>query len=83
MQGTTTIALQKSTLQKLLAFKEYSRESYDEVLNKLIAIVSMAKRDSEGELSAETRSGIIQARKGIASGRGIKTRELMARLGIE
>lgn len=83
MESTTTIAVQKATLQKLLAFKEYSRESYDEILNKLIALVSMAKSDSEGGLSAQTRSEIIRAREEMGAGRGVRTKELMKRLGIE
>ena len=36
---TTTIQLKEKTLERLKYFKDYSKESYDEILNKLINIL--------------------------------------------
>lgn len=83
MEDITTVAVRKSTLNKLKGFREYGRESYDETINKLMSVVSMAKSDTEGELNEETKREIGQGRREIREGRGISTRELMKRLGIE
>jgi hypothetical protein len=83
MENITTVAVHRSTLNKLRGFREYSRESYDETINKLMSMVSMAKPDSDGELNNETKREIEQGRREIKEGRGVSTKELMKRLGIE
>ena len=43
---TTTIQLKGGTLERLKYFKEYSKASYDEIVNKLVDILE------EGELTS-------------------------------
>jgi len=76
----TTILVHKETRKKLASLKEYARESYDEVINKLITVFETLK--SEGELSDETKRDIEIARKQIKEGKGMSTRELMEKLGL-
>jgi len=83
MENMTTVAVRKSTLNRLKSFREYGRESYDETINKLMTVVSMAKSDAEGELNEETKREIEQGRREIKEGKGISTKELMKKLGIE
>lgn len=83
MENITTVAVRKSTLNKLKGFREYGRESYDETINKLMSVVSMAKADTEGELNEETKREIEQGRREIREGKGMSTKELMRKLGIE
>ena len=83
MGSITTVAVHKSTLNKLKGFREYGRESYDETINKLMSVVSMAKSDTEGELNEETKHEIEQGRREIREGKGISTKALMKKLGIE
>jgi hypothetical protein len=83
MDGITTVALHRSTLARLKGFREYGRESYDETLNKLMTLVSMKKTDSDGELNAKTGKEIEIGKREIKEGRGMSTKELMKKLGIE
>lgn len=80
MSEYTTILLQKKTREKLGSLKDYSRESYDEVINKLITVFEKLK--SEGELNEETKKDIDTARKQIKQGKGISTKELVEQLGL-
>ncbi len=45
MSETTTIQIKEKTLERLKYFKEYSKESYDEILNKVFDTLE------EGELT--------------------------------
>lgn len=83
MENITTVAVHRSTLNKLKAFREYGRESYDETINKLMSIVSMVKSNSENELNEETKREIERGRREIREGKGVSTKELMKKLGIE
>ena len=83
MENITTVAVHKATLNKLKGFREYGRESYDETINKLMSMVSMVKSDSDGELNEETKREIEQGRREIRKGKGVSTKELMKKLGIE
>ena len=83
MENITTVAVRKSTLSRLKGFREYGRESYDETINKLMSVVSMAKSDTEGELNKATVKEIAQGRREIKQGKGMNTKELMKKLGIE
>jgi len=55
----TTIQLEKDTLLKLKKYKEYNRESYNEVINKLMKF----KETSELKLTEQTKKDIDEARK--------------------
>ncbi|MBX4195962.1 hypothetical protein KW805_00025 [Candidatus Pacearchaeota archaeon] len=44
MKGdTTTIKLNKSTKKRLDSFKEYKRETYEEILDKILYILNVCK----------------------------------------
>ncbi len=83
MENITTVAVHRSTLNKLKGFREYGRESYDETINKLMSMVSMMKSNSESELNDGTKREIEQGRREIKQGKGVSTKELMKKLGIE
>ena len=80
MGGYTTVLLHKETKDRLEEMKEYGKESYDEIINKLITIVKLMKE--EGKLSDKTLEDVKEARKQIKQGKGMSTKELMAKMGI-
>jgi len=80
MTEYTTILVHKETKERLANLKEYGRESYEELINKLITVYE--KLRGEGELSEETKKDIAIARKQIREGKKLSTKELMAELGI-
>jgi hypothetical protein len=80
MSGYTTVLVHKETKMRLEKMKEYAKESYDEVINKLITLVSLMQK--EGELSDKTLADIKEARTQIAAGKKINTKELMKNLGF-
>lgn len=45
MENLTTIQLEKSTRVKLERLKRYKRETYDEVVNKLIKIAEVLEKE--------------------------------------
>ena len=71
----TTIQLEKNTLNKLKNFKEYNRESYNEVINKLMKFKEM----SELKLTEQTKKDIDEARKE----KGIPLSEAIKELGVK
>lgn len=73
----TTIQLKTSTLERLKYFKEYSKESYDEVINKVM------DGQEEGELSDETLRDIKIALKEMKEGKGRPLEEFAAEIGIK
>ena len=80
MGGYTTVLLHKETKERLETMKEYAKESYDEVINKLITIVKLV--NEEGKLSDDTLKDIHEARAQIRKGKGMSTKQLMEKLGI-
>ena len=76
----TTVLVHKETKERLENMKEYAKESYDELINKLITLVKMM--EEEGTLSDKTLKEIVQAREQIKQGKGMSTKELMAKIGI-
>ena len=81
MSRLTTIQLEKSTKNKLEKLKEYKRETYDELVNKLIEISEFV--NAEPELKEEFLEEIEDARKEIKAGKGISTEKLLKELGIK
>jgi hypothetical protein len=63
----TTIRIRSSTREKLSKLKTSSRETYDELMSKLIALVP--EGDEEGSYSRAFRLGLLQARLDIGEGR--------------
>jgi hypothetical protein len=80
MSEYTTVLVHKETKERLDGMKEYVRESYDEVINKLITIIKLYKE--EGTLTSETLTKIERARSERKTSKGMSTKELMTKLGI-
>ena len=78
---TTTIQISSKTKRKLTEIKDYSRETYDEVVSKLISIFETLSK--EPELKEEILMEIEQARKEIKAGKGISTKQLLKDLGVK
>ena len=73
----TTIQIKNETIERMKYFKKYNKESYDEIINKLIDEIE------EGELTDEALKDIIEAKKEIREGKGQKIEEVAKELGIE
>jgi len=72
----TTIQLKETTVERLKYFKEYSKESYDEILNKLITLLE------EGELTDLAIKKIEQGLKDIKEGRTISLETYTKKRGM-
>ena len=72
--AVTTIQIEKDTLNKLKNFKEYGRESYNEVINKLMKF----KEISDLKLTEQAKKDIDEARKE----KGIPLSEAIKELGV-
>ena len=61
----TTIQIQEETKERLDNLKDYERETYEEIIQKLLNIVAEEKMG----LSEQTKKDIEEARKEIAQGK--------------
>jgi predicted CopG family antitoxin len=73
----TTIQVKGDTLERLKFFKAYNRESYDEVLNKLM------DEKEEGKLTEEAIRGIQRGLRDVKAGRGKSIEQVAKELGIK
>lgn len=73
----TTIQIKEKTLERLKYFKEYNKESYDEIINKLI------DEAEEGNLTDEAIKGIKQGLRDVKEGRISKIEDVAKELGIK
>ncbi|NOJ26640.1 MAG: hypothetical protein DA330_01330 [Nitrososphaera sp.] len=71
----TTIQLDKKVRDKLKELKLHPRESYNKVVERLIAI-----RTDEGELSDETIRDIEQSLEDVKAGRTLSMKEVKQKL---
>ncbi|MGA8542705.1 MAG: hypothetical protein WB947_04105 [Thermoplasmata archaeon] len=76
----TTIQVTPTTRERLAALKSSPRETYDELLNKLLALVPPG--DDEGAYSDAFRVGLLNARLDIRSGRVTDHTQVKKRLGL-
>jgi hypothetical protein len=76
----TTIQLTPATRERLALLKQSPRETYDEILNKLLDLVPTG--DDEGAYRAAFRVGLLNARLDIRSGRTLAHEELKRRLNL-
>ena len=76
----TSIQISPETRAKLGKFREYTRETYDEVLNKIMSIAELAR--DEGKLSDEILQDIAEAKKQYAGGKTFSTKEVLEKLGV-
>ncbi len=81
MSETTTIQISVKLKKELTSFKDYNRETYADVIEKLISI---AKEDGETnlELSKETLKDIAEARDDIKKGRVYSSKQIKKELGL-
>jgi predicted transcriptional regulator len=78
--ATTTIQIDMSTREKLTHLKMNSRETYDEVLNRLITLIPSG--DEEGEYTDAFRIGLLMAKCDVQAGRLVDHSEVKKRLGL-
>ena len=76
----TTIKINLDTKHQLDQFREYKRETYDELIRKMIYIVKKVK--TQPELSEEVITAIENARKRIKMGNFVTEEEAKKRLGF-
>ena len=76
----TMIRLSSETRNRLARLKSRSRETYDEVLNKLLALVP--EGDEEGVYSQSFRVGLLSARLDLKEGRVVDHECVEKRLGL-
>ena len=73
----TTIQVKEETLERLKFFREYSKESYDEVINKLI------NEMEEGELTDDAINDIKTALKEVKAGKGQSIESVANEFGVK
>ena len=73
----TTIQVKEETLERLKFFKEASKESYDEIINKVLDDVE------EGELTEETVNDIKAGLREIREGKGESIEEVAKEFGVK
>jgi hypothetical protein len=76
----TTIQVSPTTRERLAALKSSPRETYDDLLNKLLALVP--RGDEEGEYSDAFRVGLLAARLDVREGRLFDHGQTKSRLGL-
>ena len=76
----TTIQISEDTRDKLTRLKSSPRETYDDLLNKLLALVP--EGDEEGKYTQAFRVGLLEARLDVKEGRLTPLREAKKRLGL-
>ena len=74
--ATTTVQLKGETLERLKYFKEYSKESYNEILNKILDVLE------EDELTDKAIEKIKNGLKDIKGGRVISLNDYSKKRGI-
>jgi predicted transcriptional regulator len=79
MVKATTIQISLSTKSRLERLKDYTRETYEDVINKLIDIVA----EEHMELSEQTKRDIEESRKQIREGKFVTEEEMRRRLGLK
>jgi predicted S18 family serine protease len=78
MGNITTIQISSTTKQVLNSLKDFPRETYEEIINKLIDVVA----EENMELSEQTKKDIEIARKEIKAGRFYAAEDVKKRLGL-
>ena len=78
--GLTSIQIDSKTRERLARLKASPRETYDELLNKLFALVP--EGDDEGRYSRAFRVGLLEARLDIRQGRTLAHEDVKKRLGL-
>ncbi len=72
----TMVKLKKETVNRLKSLKDYERETYDEIINKMI-------NTQKEELSREDIDNIEGGLKDLKEGRVYSSQEVARRLGLK
>ncbi|MBI4095712.1 MAG: hypothetical protein HY438_02530 [DPANN group archaeon] len=75
----TTIQIHNETKVRLDAVKDFERETYEDVIAKLLDLLA----EDQMELSEQTKREIEQARKDFGAGKFVTEAELKRRLGLK
>ncbi|HEV8359396.1 MAG TPA: hypothetical protein VGR28_02965 [Candidatus Thermoplasmatota archaeon] len=78
--GTTSIQIDAKTRQRLARLKSNPRETYDELLNKLMALIP--EGDEEGTYADAFRASLLSARLDTAAGRTKPLEHVKRDLGL-
>ena len=73
----TTVQLKDSTIERLKFFKTYSKESYDELINKLLTTIE------EGELTEDAIKDIQTAMREMKAGKGQPIEDVAKEFGVK
>ena len=73
----TTIQVKDQTLERLKFFKVFSKESYDELINKVLDSLE------EGELTEDAIKDIQQSLKAIKAGKGERIEDVAKEFGVK
>ena len=76
----TTIQIETSTRDRLARLRSSRRETYDEVLNRILALLQ--EGDDEGTYSDAFRLKLLEARLDIREGRLVGHEEVKKRLAL-
>lgn len=76
----TTIQVTAETREQLAALKSSSRETYDDLLQKLLALVPVG--DEEGAYRDDFRIGLLNAHLDVRAGRVSDHSRVKRRLGL-
>jgi len=79
MAKATTIQVSQATKSKLERYKDYARETYEDVINKLIDIVA----EENMELSEQTKKDIEEARREFKEGKGVPFEQVLKKAGLK
>ena len=71
----------KKTKGKLASLKEYERENFEEVINKLLVLIPNG--DDEGKYTDEFRAGLLEALYEARSGKLIPFEKVKKEIGLE
>jgi len=81
MAAFTTIQITPQTRGKLESLKAYRRETYEEVLNRLLQLVP--EGDDEGLYRPEFKASLLRGMLDIKQGRTFSHAEVKKRLGLK
>ncbi|MFH0817165.1 MAG: hypothetical protein V1909_00860 [Candidatus Micrarchaeota archaeon] len=79
--GYTSIQISPGTRMRLAELKSSERETYDQLLNKLLQLVPNG--DDEGEYREDFRIGLLNAKLDLKHGRVISHENLKRKLGLK
>jgi len=80
MTETTTIQINKKTKTRLEALKEHKRETFDELISKLMALIP--EGDKEGKYTDEFRAGLLDALFDAKNNKYASSKQMKKELGF-